>query len=312
MSTDSGFIVPRSAAMAGKEGWASSGEGYANIARTVKTGKPVVVRFLTNPLDDSRDETQDFVFYREVGAWNGLMGGLKTPNGMKEFPVNDVIYFEDGTRASAPRGTDLLFDSVLPGKYDLQNGRNRAQAKDVLAFNVIAVDGDWGEQKEEFNPKDGQHLIAKLSGAKGRSLLEQMGALAEDEDDFDPTAGAWRISLTGSGTQTNLILTRKTKGITPLDFEPEIIHLGQWLNELRGAVDAWWEEAKESGGNAEEFIDDDQELVDQFEQAVSNAPEVDYSVMSPARLKKLLADAGVDLPARATTAKLIELAEANL
>lgn len=311
--SENGFIVPKNVAMAGKEGWASNGDGnYVNMMRNIRTGKPVVVRFLTNPLDDDRDLNEDFVFYREVGAWNGLMGGIKMKGGLMEFPVNDVIYYEDGTRASAPRGTDLLFDSVMPGKFDIQAGRNRAQAKDVLAFNVIAVDGDWGEKKEEFNPKDGQQLIAKLSGAKGRSLLEQLASKAEEFDDFDPTTGAWQIAITGSGQQTNLILTRKTKGIKPLDFEPEIVHLGDYLNTMRAEAEAYWEEAKLGGSDMEDFIDDDEELVEQFEQAVATAPEVDYSVMSPARLKKLLGDAGVEVPARITTAKLIELAEANL
>jgi len=311
VSTDRSFRVPTSTAMAGKEGWTSSGESVFNLLTPIKTGKPVVVRFLTNPLDPSRDQDEDWVFYREIGAWDGLLGGIKMKGGCMTFPVYDVVYYEDGTRTSAPRGTDLLFESVLPSERDIKKGYNRAQASDMLAFNAIVVSGDFGAKKEEFNPKPGQHIIIKLTGQKGRGLLEQLESKSEEFDDFNPLDGAWQLNITGTPPTTNLMLTRKTKGIEALDYTPELVNVMEHLVSIREAAEAHWEEQKllqvTQVGMSDE--DDEDDIVESFEEAVQ---ATDYSVMSPARLKKLLADAGVEVPARATTAKLIELAKAEL
>lgn len=321
MSTNRSFAIPTSTAMAGAEGWQSSGEGVASLLQPLKTGKPVIVRLLSDPadppmrLDDDGAYVQtDWVFYREVGAWDGLLGGIKMKGGLMTFPVYDVIYYEDGTRTSAPRGSDLLFDAVLPGEREIKKGYNRAQASDMLAFNAVVVSGDFGGKKEEFNPKPGQLILVKLTGQKGRQLIEQLETKRSEAEDadvaFDPTTGAWMLSITGTAPTTSLSVSRKTKGIEPLTEDITPIDVMEHLEFIRAEAENHWEEQKNAHTVGEALGEDDEdELVDQFEQSVSSG--VDYSAMAPARLKKLLTDAEVEIPARLTTAKLIELAKAN-
>lgn len=317
MSTNRSFAVPTSTAMAGKEGWTSSGEGVASLLQPLKTGKPVVVRLLSDPANppvNENGEQTDWVFYREVGAWDGLLGGIKMKGGLMCFPVYDVIYYEDGTRTSAPRGSDLLFDAVLPGEREIKKGYNRAQASDMLAFNAVVVSGDFGGKKEEFNPQPGQHILIKLTGQKGRQLIEQLDVKREEADDagieFDPTTGAWQLSITGTAPNTSLSAARKTKGIPPLEDEVELIDVMEHLVFIREEAEKHWEEQKSAHTVGDVMTGDDDELTEEFEESVAAA--VDYSAMAPARLKKLLGDAGVEIPARATTSKLVELAKANL
>lgn len=315
------FVVPKSTYMAGKDGWvASEGGGFKNIIYRPKADKPVIIRFLTNPLDpptrlddDGNEVNMDWVTYREVGAFDGMLGGYEMKGGPYEFPVFDLEYLPDGRRRSAPRGTDLLYESVLPKVNDQKKGYTRAQANDMVAFNAIVVDGDFGQKKAEYNPQPGQHIIMKLTGDKARSLMLQLETKMEEHEDLDPTTGAWQIHLVGADRSQTLMLTRKTKNIDELDFEPELIDVPAYLNEIRDAAEAKWDEVRGVAEEPEDFGgDDDDDVVDEFEEKVATPPAADYAVMSPARLKKLLTDAGVDIPPRATTAKLIELAQANL
>ena len=311
------FIIPRDTFEAGREGWAGS-EGGAPQTYRPKADKPVIVRFLSNPLNPPVEITEDgdtipvdWVPYREVGAFDGLLGGLEMKGGPYEFPVYDIVVNEFGQRMNAPRGTDLLFDSVLPKPRDAKDGRTRAKASDMVAFNAICVGGEWGSKKSDFDPKPGQHIVMKLSGAKARQLLEQLLSKVEEDEDLDPTSGAWQIMLKGADQSQTLILTRKTKGIPVLDYEPELINVIEHLNAIRDAAETKWELLKNTSIDIDEdFNDDDEDDVDAFEEAA--AATTDYSVMSPARLRKLLTDANVEIPPRATTAALIKLATDNL
>jgi hypothetical protein len=315
------FVVPQSTFKAGKDGWVhTEGGGFKNIIYRPKADKPVIVRFLTNPLDppvrmddDGNEVNTDWVTYREVGAFDGMIGGYEMKGGPYEFPVFDLAYTADGQRMSAPRGTDLLFESVLPKPQQVASGFTRAQANDMVAFNAIVIDGEWGQKKAEFNPQPGQHIVMKLTGDKARSLLLQLETKMEEHENLDPMTGGWQIHLVGADRSQTLMLTRKTKGIDELDYEPDLIDIPGYLNEIRDAAEAKWDEIRGATDVEETFTDDDDDdLVDEFEEKVAAAPSTDYTVMSPARLKKLLVDAGVEIPARATTAKLIELATTSL
>lgn len=310
------FVIPRDTFDAGKEGWTGSEGGAPQIYRP-KADKPVIVRFLSNPFDPPTTITDDgdtvdidWLPYREVGCFDGLLGGLEMKGGPYEFPVFDIVVNEFGQRMNAPRGTDLLFDSVLPKPRDAKEGRTRAKASDMVAFNAIAVGGDWGGKKPEYDPKPGQHIVMKLSGAKARQLKEQLLSKLEEDEDLNITEGAWQILLKGADQSQTLILTRKTKGVEPLDYEPELIDVFDYLNQIRDAAEAKWESLKSMAMEVDDLVDDDEDDVDAFEEAASAA--TDYSVMSPARLRKLLTDAGVEVPPRATTAVLVKLATENL
>jgi hypothetical protein len=316
--SDRSFRIPTRTARAGKEGWAprEGGEAYPNLIRTMKTGQPIMFRLLNDPMvitnsPDREVADSDFVYYRQVKAWDGLLGGLKMKPGLFEFPVFDMIYFEDGTRTSAPRGTDLLFDSVLPSERDLQKKFNRAPGQDVFCFNAIYLDGKFAG-KDDYQPVPGQHVLIQLTGQKAEQFLEQMEIKAEEFEDFDPTLGAWVINLTGEPPNTNLTLTRKTKGLDDslMSVQAEPINVMQYLSEVRAAAEEHWEAQKVAvHGAGDEGPGDEDEVVDAFESATQT---VDYSVMSSARLKKMLSDANVEIPNRATTAQLIELAKSNL
>jgi hypothetical protein len=311
---DRSFVVPVEVATAERSGWVSSGGGFPNLTQKIRTGKPVVIRFLSNPL--TCDRNTDWTIYREVGAWEGLMDGRDMPGGLMEFPVFDVEYFEqDGVimRRQAPRGSDLLFDSVKPDKNDKKNGRNRAQANDMIAFNAIVESGDFGG-KADFNPQPGQHVIIKMSKPKGLAVIRGLEERDMELDNFDPLQGAWKLALIGTPPTTELTMNRVK--VEPLDPEeiPEIINITEYMTSVREAAEAFFEsgvsggsiEADEAIFGGDEEID---EVIDEFEE---KAKGPDYSVMSPARLKTLLKEAGVEIPARATTAKLIALAQENL
>ena len=221
------------------------------------------------------------------------------PNGLKTFPVNDqIIQVIDGERRrfNAPRGTDPLLELVQPSsKYPPADGR--AKGQDKLAVNVLN--------------DEGEHIILKMSGARGKELLQQFNAFRDMDPSFDCTKFPWQLTLSGAGASSSLAI-KPLKSEPPMDA-PEPFNLKNELSAIRERVERFVDSLR--GDQTEAVADDEDDIVDAFEAAVveeSSDPRDTFSSMSDARLKALLTKNGVAVPPRSTRPALIELAMANL
>lgn len=285
--------------LAGIDGYVrSSNSNYFPIYR-LKQGT-TVFRFVTDPW--TRNEDNGWLFYREVSAFDGLRGGFPLPNGLKEFPVNDqvTIVTPEGEkrRTNGPRGQDPLLELVAPStKFPPADGR--AKGADKLAVNVI--------------DSEGNHIILKMSGARGADLLRAFNGYRDLSDDFTVTRFPWQLTLSGAGASTTLSV-KPLKNEPPVEL-PEPFDLRVVMDNIRAQVEEYVNSLR--GDSDEQAVAADDDLtVDDFEAQVSHADDnleqrQKYAQLTDARLKALLSKNGITVPPRSTRPALIELAVAH-
>ena len=295
--------------------WEKSGSsGFRKTMWAMPNGRPIRVRFITDP--DNMDHDHGWCVYREVNAWNGLIGGDKMPAGLKEFPVDDFDIIEPSPgEIRKVRKKDLYQQRVVPSTYDQADGRNFASASTKIITSVVYEGGDL-EKDSKWNPNAGQMIILKF----GKKAYEQLQAAFEskrDEDDaFTPVGPAWDILIEGTGMNIKLSL-RKVKDSIPIDM-PDPIDAVDFVNHLRKQAEDYIDSldgaAPEFSYQAEEAIESEEDITDTFEsnRAATPAGPIDWENVSLARIRAKLKDAGVVAGPRATRDELIALAAQHL
>lgn len=286
--------------LAGIEGYARAESGTFRPIYNLAKGT-TIVRFLTDK--ETMDEDHGWYIYREVAAFDGLKGGFQLPGNLKTFPVFDQIIFTDPTtgerkRRNGPRGTDPLFELVVPSSaYPPADGI--VKASDKVAINILN--------------EEGKHVILRISGARAKELLTAFNLYRDMDPNFTCTAYPWQLTLSGTGVNTTLSV-KPLRDEPPVDL-PEPYDLVEVFTEMRQEVEDFVNGL--SGNSQDELADEDDYVVaDTFEEKVA-AIEIEedvrmkYSAVSPVRLKTLLTKAGVQIPPRSTHATLIELAVAH-
>lgn len=297
------------------------GSGFKKVTFNLPKGKKIRVRFVTDPASMALDH--GWCAYREVTAYNGLVGGYDLPNGMREIPVDDfevIVDPEDGKRKKRAK-RDPIAQRVRPGKFDLQDGRSFASASDKVIGNVIYIEGNL-EKKTQYDPAPGTHILLKFSKSAFQDILTTFATYRDADVNFDPTAATWDLLV--DGTPTRLIITR-VKGEPPVDDLPDPLDTVVWVNDLRKAVEKAVEEIDAAAEgtmldpDGDGVVEEEGEILEDFVAAhqtdtVHAESGVDWSDMPPATIKRKLAalKPPVSVPAGISRPDLIELAKQHL
>lgn len=305
------FIVDDELFEAGLDGYVK-GEGSGSNVWRLKSGEPRKGYFLQNP-----GTAGDWVKYRELSAFEGLRGGVAMPNGLKEFPVYDQVMIPDPETGRPKRTTrpdnDPLIALVVPGKF-AKNGK--AKAGDVMSVNFIEIVKD--DETDEITHR---HIVLKLSATASRHILNFYRTQKEmNDDEFDMTAFPWTLTVSGQGSASQLALKphRKEGPIDLDEFEP--VDIVEMLGVTRAAVEDFVEQIRTGGdtkiaadkdaadaASGEPDLGDDD---DDDDEALSKSDK--FAAFTDAKIRKLLKDAGVEVPPKANRPTLISLAVDNL
>ena len=100
---------------------------------------------------------------------------------------------------------------------------------------------------------------------------------------------------------------------TPIDKMPASLNVVDYLNRWRDEVEAFYEAASSAEATADEdaLVGNDEESVAAFEESVAE-PKANYAAFTDNKLKQLLAESNVEVPAKIGRAALIALANKNL
>jgi len=310
-TTERSFLVDDDLFEAGLDGYVK-GEGSGSNVWRLKTGEPRKGYFLQNP-----GTPGDWVKYRELSAFEGLRGGVEMPNGLKEFPVYDQVLITDPDTGKSKRTTrpdnDPLIALVVPGKF-AKNGK--AKASDVMSLNFIEIVKD-----SETDELTHRHIVLKLSATASRTVLNFYRTQVEMNDgEFDMTAFPWTLTVTGSGSASQLTLKphRKDGPIDLDEFEP--IDIIEMLGTVRAAVEDHVEQIR-TGGDATIAAAKDKAEADDGDIQFGNDEDDDdealsksdkYAAFTDAKIRKLLKDAGAEVPPKANRPTLISLAVSHL
>ncbi|CAB4194586.1 hypothetical protein UFOVP1264_41 [uncultured Caudovirales phage] len=318
--------IPMDLFMAGSEAFVKTenagGSKFFPIYPLGGKNNRMVVRFLTDGWDEAQNDGHDWFVFREVWTTDGLRSGHEMPQGLQTFPVFDMKVVEDSVTGKrgltyGPKGTDPYLDLVNPSKKFpamRQDGSVIPYAKPATQMIINVIN------------EEGEHIILKLTKPKAEELVEYFKNQAVQADvdgrEFTAIRGAYELTLTGKAPQTKL-------NVKPLKSEPielpEPYDLKDIIHTLRKRAESFIDNAlglgsSDEGTVQEDVIVDDYETVtptDSYEEAVQIAeaitPSADkYQHMSAVRIKRLLADAGVPIPARATPDMLREIAANTL
>lgn len=290
--------------------WAKS-SGSKKVCWSLPAGRKIRVRFVTDPATMGADH--GWCLYREVNAFSGLIGGADMPNGLKEFPVDDfeIIADPETGRRMKTRKADPLLKRVRPSKWDMEDGRNYASARDRVVCNVVYEGGDL-EKKEQYNPGPGQLILLKMSKSAYGDLKNAFETYRDVDDAFTPVGSAWDLLIEGKGATSRLLVSR-VKGEPPVDV-PDPIDTVRWVNDLRTAAERFVAEldyGMTEDGISVEYGED--AVVEQFEANVTQPRDagVDWTSIAPTAIKRALLADNVSVPARIRTDELIELARAH-
>lgn len=317
--------------LAGNEGYSSSYTGRA-FTTSVKSGAPLWVRFLTAP--DTMREDGGWHALRLVNAFDGIRGAhgaLELPDGMKQFPVFDQVWVDEGgvkKRRDAPKGHDWLLDLVQPSsKYPPKDGR--ARGSDILAANVVR--------------QDGTHSILLLSGKHGRYIIETFKSMAALQDEFDPTDYGWMLGKSGEGAGTTYTCVPQKN--PPVMDLPDTVDLREHFAQTRADVEQWVlgmingpatadpvASAVLGGGDTAmagleasvapqpqagppvpaQALPPADDVMPAAAPVASSDPATYFSGLTAPKMRAALKAAGVEVPDKAPRSQLVELAVQNL
>lgn len=286
----------------------------------------IVLQFLTNPWDDENlpapgHSIVDWIDYREIRAFSGLKSGHQMPPGLKTFPACDTNINVVGKQQQRTWATDPLLEYIQPAKWE-KEGTHRPSR--VIAVNAVFVGGRFGGDRQ---PTVGEQIVLKFSITTGGQLKDNLDDRHLENPSFDCTQHVWRVYVKNEDTRTlSVTMADQDMFIPSDDYAPT--NLSRMMNDRRRrAEQAIQEMADEAGGveAVEQFdsaSEDDEETFEAAFAAVKSAGivanEVDpadaedaFKGVSEARLRRLLAEAGVSVPRGASRDVLVARAVDN-
>lgn len=279
----------------------------------------VVLQFLDDTLDRNSwfafRETYCPEFKHVSGLWtDGPYTGrerAEIPFSMRDIPIEDVeVDSANGLRYDRPDlveicGTQMdLRTEVLDGSsvaWADREGNVRASWK--LMFNVVVL--DWADSlnkkgEPKRHPQPGDHILMKFRKNDWEMIAGVLRSRSEDEG-VDVDGSKWKLSSKKANKKLaqdrHISVTRKGEAL-PLDVELYDIE-AQYQSSRENFIALARAAAADQQGSSSSVV-----VTDEAERPVSN---IDPKMMSVAGLKTRLAEAGVEIPARATRAELVEL-----
>jgi len=288
-----------------------------DIRRLVK-GKPVTVRFITNPTkyhqqdDLSAFSTSDgsWVRYHEVNTSSGFKGDIQSTNWY--IPTNNVLFL-NGTKTDQ---RDPLYEQVRLSKFDIQEGKTSPAVKEMLLVNVIYEDGSFAKKpgSEQYDPVPGQQILLSLNPAQVKSMKQFMEHGIQFDPSFSWTRGSFTLTYhqdPSRGGSDAWYLSIKMNDAPPLDTLPNPIDGMALLRDIRAQAE---EEA--FGADTEAVsLDDVEAAFTEEDQAVGDEPAEEAQApastqrKSPAYVKGALRKEGIQVPTRISNEDLYALAE---
>lgn len=309
---------------AGKDSYASVEN--RNPIYTLRSGV-TTVWFATEPWGPEASSRTDWLNYRSMSTMDGLKGGIALPPYCYNVAVNDLLVV-NGKRI-VDRSRDYLVDLIAPSrKYPSMNTKDGsgAKASDRLAVNVIIQTPKWNKETRspEVDPRTGlpvldepKHVVLTMSATAARDLKMYFNTCREANDAYSALSFPYRLEYIVSGSNTTLKVSALKE--MPQMHVPEPYNVQTVLSAQRAEIDAFVEGIL--SGSEPSAVADAPAPVDGLAYSedsgtepefFSGSTEVSFELMPVTRLRKMLVEAGVTLPPRATHAALIELAKARL
>lgn len=293
--------------------WEKTG-GFRKSCYALPNGRTIRVRFLSDP--STMDADRGWCVYREVNAWNGLIGDIKMPNGLKEFPVDDFDIIEPFPgELRKVRKRDVYQMRVKPSRFDQEDGRNFASAATKIITNVVYEGGDL-EKDPKWNPPVGQQILLKL----GKRVFDLLESKLEDKRDDDPsfslTDTVWDLTVEGTGINSKLSM-RRVNDPDPIDL-PDLIDTVDYVNNVRRQAEQFIDSLD---GAADTFhvedpvVESEESVTDAYEANRSNvaaAATIEWENVSLARIRAKLKEKGVFTGPKPTREELVALANEHL
>jgi len=269
----------------------------------IKTAAPQTVRFINNPWDEIvHPGITDWVAYRQVAAFDGFYGNITPPKGLQTFPVFDATLVppqmpgEKWEPLFNQTGSDVLLGLVMPSsKYPTDTGRPLVQTR--MLINVV--------------DENGYHKLLNVTHNQGVALARNFLDKMKEFKGYESKNKAYKISFTGEGAQIEIAASLVDD--TPIDKMPASLNVVDYLNRWRDEVESFYEAASSAEATADEdaLVGNDEESVAAFEESVAE-PKANYAAFTDNKLKQLLAESNVEVPAKIGRAALIALANKNL
>ena len=293
--------------------WEKSG-GFRKTCYNLPNGRTIRVRFITDP--STMDADHGWCVYREVNAWNGLIGDIKMPNGLKEFPVDDFDIVEPFPgELRKVRKKDLYQMRVKPSRFDMEDGRNFASASTKIITSVVFEGGSL-EKEDKWNPPVGQVILLKW-GKRAFDLLESKLEDRRDEDPNFTLAGTvWEILVEGTGINSKLSMSR-VKNPEPMDL-PDPLDTVDYVNNIRRQAEKFIDSldgAAESYVVEDTVVESEEDVTNAYEANRANiaaAAQIEWENVSLARIRAKLKEQGVFTGPKPTRDELIALAKEHL
>lgn len=275
------------------------------LSYSLPSGKRLSLRLLADPTDMADNA---WFGYREVDAWNGLVGGITMPGGLRQFPLID--------------GKDPCYERVALSADDIEKGNKRASVSQRVITTVVYEGGDISKN-EAYMPVPSTPILLKMA----RRWYEAIQSKIEEKrielgDDWSPVGPTklWLVKVSGSfGSGYSIELAVK-EDAPPMDLPG--------LLDAQAYLVSWRRKTEEFVLSQDRFMDvtrqdPSEELADrliaqQDEQPSGAGPDVigddssEWDDLSSKNLRDALDRGNVAYSPRATRSELIELAKRHL
>lgn len=307
----------------------------------LRDSEPMFVWFLTDPTKMEPNDQSDWVNFRELNTWGGLVTGDEVPDHLKSgVQVKDYRVMVNPVTGKREYEYDNSLDPLVagaPGRQIWMPSKMNTDGKTGL------VTAKWRCAINIVNAVTGYHNLLVVSPAAKKSLKKYFYTKNEQRG-FDITERPYRLIYSGKGFQWEVAtdMIREDQGVklrldksNPDELTylvqpdlPEPIHVGDHLAEIRQEMDQWIGSLRAGAGTsadpempewAKPKQDEGLGGLDVFgkdkpSQAVVQKDEAfaKYQAMSPARIRILLEKAGVTVPRGIARDDLAELAAKEL
>jgi hypothetical protein len=300
----------------------------------LRDSEPMFVWFLTDPTHLDPTDQSDWVNYRELNTFGGLITDDEIPDSLRSgIQVFDYRVVENPVTGKREYEYDNNLDPLVAGDPGRQIWK---PVKGNTDKNGL-VTAKWRCAINIVNAVTGYHNILVVSPAAKKSLKKYFRTKNEQRG-FDITERPYRLIYSGKGFQWEVAtdLIREDQGVKlRLDKSdpealtyfvqpelPEPINIGEHLLETRDEADAWIASLRTGSGQpvntslpddhfmSEKSTDKGLGGLDVFGEDKPKADETleKFRAMSPARLRILLEKAGVTVPRGIARDDLAELA----
>jgi hypothetical protein len=274
---------------------------YDSDVYRLKTGKPVQIRFITDPeamgfepelcLRSTADGS--WVKYREVAAWEDVKS-KNNPEGRVSHVFIPVADYELAGSNSRKDRKDPVQRSLRASDRDLADpkwGRPYPKAKDMMIVSVVYEEGQFGSDPL-YDPEPGSVILLALSPLQAKALGEEMQTVKKYVSDFSFTTGVWTLvwdNPTPKNPSNWSLSLSQDREAPPLSSAPEPLDARQVLLNIRKATEQDLFGLDEALAALEDIADE--EAVAAFEEAASVedvAAEEDVAVPDSPKAKQRL------------------------